>query len=327
MSNLDKNNARAWSNYWETGFESTFTGHEKTGFFTELNESWLQELSALADGSTIVDLGAGNGAITSLAVDINEDSGKNLNIVAVDYAEIESYSPIFEKKIETLTVKGRTKIEATGLPDDSVDLCVSQFGYEYADIDLAAQEVWRILKPGGSLNAVVHHRRSEVSQSCASAHMQIGLCNRSKLTTICSKLIKRLRKLDKSKRDPSQDETAENLRNELNKRTARVIEHATRLPDQSHVNYFITELTGLFSSQAEKLSFMQKLAIIDKVEKDSESFRLRMEAMLNASLDEQKVEALENALVKSGFESDGVKLLEHEHKIYAWRVKVNKPLK
>ena len=216
MNTQDKLNARAWNNYWETGFKSTFTGHEESGFFHELDDTWMAEFSQLANDSAVVDLGAGNGALTTLALKAGAQDNKNLSVTAIDYAAVKNASELFSEKHDNLTVKDNTPIENTGLDSASIDLCVSQFGFEYANHEEAANEVNRILKPGGKLIAVVHHRQSEITQSCASAHMQIGLCHRTQLTQITEKLLRRLRKLSKSNRSPQQDEIAENLRNEMN---------------------------------------------------------------------------------------------------------------
>lgn len=323
MNDIDKQNARAWSNYWDSGFESTFTGHDETEFFRILDKQWLDMFEALPSNATIVDLGAGNGALTAKISEASKQHQKGFTIIAVDYSDIESRSPIF--KNETISVRSHTPIEQTGLEAESVDLAVSQYGFEYADHAQAASEVARILKLGGEFNAVVHHRQSEVSQSCASTHMQVGLCYRSELTTVCAKLIKRLRKLDKSHRDPRQDETAESLRDELNKRVSRVLDYAQKYADQNHVNYYVNELTSLFGEQAKKLSFAQKLSIIDNVEEQEKHLQLRMEAMLKASLDDEGIKALENELRESGLIVEDSEVLSHDFKTFGWRLIAKKP--
>ncbi len=323
MSDLDKQNARAWSNYWSAGFESTFTGHDDTEFFKVLDQQWLELFAARAENSTIVDLGAGNGALTAKISEANTQAQKGFTVIAVDYSDIESRSPIF--KNEDITVRSHTAIEETGLEDQSVDLAVSQYGFEYADHEKASAEIARILKPGGEFNAVVHHRQSEVSQSCASTHMQVGLCYRSELTSVCAKLIKRLRKLDKSHRDPREDETSEKLRDELNTRVSRVLEYAQEYPDQNHVNYYVNELTSLFGEQAKKLNFGQKLAIIENVEEQEKHLQLRMEAMLKASLDAEGIKALEDQLRKNGLLVEESEILTHDFKTFGWRLIAKKP--
>ncbi|MCH2191200.1 MAG: class I SAM-dependent methyltransferase [Gammaproteobacteria bacterium] len=324
MNKQDKLNSLAWNNYWDTGFNSTFTGHEDTGFFKELEQAWIAEFESLEDGSTIVDLGAGNGALTATILATNETHNKGFDVIAVDYAAVKNSSELFSKKRADLTVKDNTSIEETGLEGDSVDLCVSQFGFEYADHEKASSEAYRILKEGGRLIAIVHHKQSEITQSCASAHMQIGLCHRTELTKITEKLLRRLRKLSKSNRNPQQDETAEQLREELNKRADRLLQYGEDLPDQNHINYFLTELTSLFGPKAKSLSFEQKMRVIEMVEHNAKGFQLRMEAMIKASLDMEAIDNLTAIMERQGFEVIPAELVQHEFKTYAWRLEAKK---
>jgi ubiquinone/menaquinone biosynthesis C-methylase UbiE len=316
MNRNQYTNERAWSNYWTTGYQSTFTGHEDSGFFIHLADYWKEQFDLLKDGSRIVDLGCGNGSVSAIAAGC---SGKDLDIIAVDYAAVERSSSVF-KQNPNIEIRDHTKIEKTGIDDSSIDLCVSQFGYEYADRIGAAKEAHRILKSGGKLVAVVHHRQSQISQSCVSAHRQIGLCYRSRLTDISRKLIKRLRKLEKSNRDKSTDETAIKAAAEFNEVAAGVFDHGSRLPDMEHVKYFLNELTSLFSEKARRLNFSEKMAIIDAVEENARNYQLRMEAMLKASLDKEHIKLLEQSLRDTGLNVDEISIMKHDQKIFAWRV-------
>lgn len=309
-------NERAWSNYWVTGYKSTFTGHEDSGFFIELSEYWKKQFIALDDGARIVDLGCGNGSVSAIAA---ECSDKSLDIIAVDYAAVERSSSVF-KQYPNIEIRDNTNIEKTGIDASSVDLCVSQFGFEYAECTDASVEAHRILKSGGKLIAVVHHRQSQISQSCASTHKQIGLCYRSKLTEISRKLVKRLRKLEKTHQDKKSDQTAMETSAEFNRVSGRVYDHASRLPDMEYVKYYLNELVSLFSDKAQDLSFSEKIAIIDAVEENARNYQLRMEAMLKASLDEENIRLLEQCLSDAGLKVDEVSIVEHEQQVFAWRV-------
>jgi ubiquinone/menaquinone biosynthesis C-methylase UbiE len=320
MKQTQYTNERAWSNYWTTGYDSTFTGHEDSPFFVNLAAYWKEQFDALHHGSLIVDLGCGNGSVSAIAA---ECADKSLHITAVDYAAVERSSSLF-KQYPDIEIRDNTKIEQTGIDDSSIDLCVSQFGFEYAESFGAAKETHRILKPGGKLIAVVHHRQSQISQSCASAHMQIGLCYRSKLTDISRKLIRRLRKLEKSNRDKKTDETAKKISAEFNKVAGAVFDHGSRMPDMEHVKYFLNELSSLFSEKAEKLNFSQKLAIIDAVDENARNYQLRMEAMLKASLDQVAIDNLGQSLRDSGLKIDEISMMDHEQQIFAWRIVASK---
>lgn len=320
MNSNQYTNERAWSNYWVTGYKSTFTGHENSGFFIELSDYWKRQFLSLDDGARVVDLGCGNGSVSAIAA---ECSDKALDIIAVDYAAVERSSSVF-KQYPNIEIRDQTNIEKTGIDDSSVDLCVSQFGFEYADGVDASIEAHRILKSGGKLIAVVHHRQSQISQSCVSTHKQIGLCYRSKLTEISRKLVKRIRKLEKTHQDKKSDQTAMKLSAEFNQVSGRVYDYGGRFPDMEYVKYYLNELVSLFSEKAENLNFTEKLAIIDAVEENARNYQLRMEAMLRASLDEENIRLLEQSLRDAGLSVDEASIVEHDQQIFAWRLTATK---
>lgn len=320
MNNKQYTNERAWSNYWVTGYQSTFTGHENSPFFIELANYWRKQFMDLESGSHVVDLGCGNGSVSSIAASC---SNKDLQVTAIDYAAVESSSSVF-KQYPAIRVLDETPIERTGVEGESIDLCVSQFGFEYADHIEACAETSRILKPGGKLIAIVHHRQSQISQSCASAHMQIGLCYRSKLTEISLKLVKRLRKLEKSHRDRATDEPANRLIQEYNKVAAAVYDHGARMPDMEYVKYYLNELNSIFSEKADNLEFAKKVSIIEDVEENARNYQLRMEAMLKASLDQDNIKLLEQYLNDAGLNVQEVSVVEHDQQVFAWRVIASK---
>lgn len=316
MNSNQYTNERAWSNYWVTGYESTFTGHENSDFFIELSEYWRSEFLALENGARIVDLGCGNGSVSAIAAECSE---KDLDIIAVDYAAVERSSDVF-KKHSNIEIRDHTNIEKTGIDASSVDLCVSQFGFEYADRAEAALETHRILKSGGKLIAVIHHRQSEIAQSCMSTHKQIGLCYRSELTVVSRSLLERLKELETTNQDKKSDQTALGISAEFNKIAGRVYDYGSRMPDMEYIKYYLNELSSLFSDKAENLNFSEKSAIIEAVEENARNYQLRMEAMLRASLDEENIKHLESCLRDTGLNVEESSIVENDQKLFAWRV-------
>ena len=53
-------------------------------------------------------------------------------------------------------------MEALPFPQGSFSAAVSQFGYEYCDLQAAAVELARVLKPGSMFSFVVHHSLSRI---------------------------------------------------------------------------------------------------------------------------------------------------------------------
>ena len=324
MTKQAKTGADAWSNYWRKGFLTTFVGEAQEDHSDVTREFWEAAFAKVPAGGTIVDLGAGNGAILDLACAYFKQHDRAVNLIAVDYADVTSASEFYSQHPE-VAVLNNTGIEQTGIDSESVDLCVSRFGFEYAEPAAAAQEVSRILKPGGAFQALIHHAASVVALRSKSAIEQITLCQRSELTDTTAKLLKRLNKLKKSHRAPEDDPKAEELRDHFNRMATRVNDYADRLPDADHVTYFLNELGSLFSRKAANLTLDQKLEIIKQVDIDSDEYHVRMLSMLNASQDQAGIDKIKAAFESSGMTVPEPAELEQEGSRFAWQFSADKP--
>ena len=116
-------------------------------------------LDALGDinGKTVVDLGAGDGALTSLMV------RAGARVIAIDNEEkgVELAREIFAKEgLQAEFIVG--SVEEIPLPDNSVDAVMSCDVIEHLDhYDRHVAEAARILKPGGILVVTTPYRICE----------------------------------------------------------------------------------------------------------------------------------------------------------------------
>jgi SAM-dependent methyltransferase len=100
----------------------------------------------LADGpSTVIDLGAGTGALSHLLVD------RVASVIAVEPDD--RMRGVLEQNLPTVTtVAGRG--ESMPLPDDSVDSVLASSSWHWVDVVPGLREVARVLVPGGTFGAV-----------------------------------------------------------------------------------------------------------------------------------------------------------------------------
>lgn len=156
-----------WSQYWKTAnaLSSFAEGEAALGYEAEVKSFWENSIGDLPDEATIVDIGTGNGALAVLINEYGKANGKKWTIHGVDAAEIDpdqvaARNEGLKEKLDGITFHGQTDMAALPFKDGSVDCIVSQFAFEYADQEPALKEALRVLKPGGKLVAMSHHKKA-----------------------------------------------------------------------------------------------------------------------------------------------------------------------
>ncbi|MEE4329827.1 MAG: methyltransferase domain-containing protein [Wenzhouxiangella sp.] len=156
-----------WSDYWATGALTSLPQDFSFNYDGEVATFWRQQFDALPSPARLLDVCTGNGPIALLAAAWSRDSGRELEITAVDAASlhpdlIARRAPESVDLIEAIRFVGQTTIETLPFDDGYFDLLTSQFGLEYSDLNSAAPELARVLAPGGRLAAVCHGADSEM---------------------------------------------------------------------------------------------------------------------------------------------------------------------
>lgn len=156
----NKNNTTAWDTYWAENTSANsfaFDYSTQDGPYGVINRYWQDIFASFTPSQTIVDLGAGNGALASLFLQsrkipncekwINIDSAKAVNLLK-------------HKKV----VYQQGNMNKLNLADNSVDHFVSMFGLEYADFAQSLPHIRRCLKQGGKFHFVLHHKNAVISK-------------------------------------------------------------------------------------------------------------------------------------------------------------------
>ncbi|GAA0205615.1 hypothetical protein GCM10009123_11360 [Kangiella japonica] len=163
-----------WSNYWNStqALNSFAESNSAQGYTGEIKDFWDTIFSQQKQGSTVVDIGCGNGALSCLAVEYSNINRLNFNVHAIDAADIDP-SQILDDNPQSNNLKQvnfypRTPVEELPFEESSVDLFISQFGFEYADTQIALEKVSKALKPEGKVILLSHHQDSAVSHSTQS---------------------------------------------------------------------------------------------------------------------------------------------------------------
>ncbi|MDG1254962.1 MAG: class I SAM-dependent methyltransferase [Glaciecola sp.] len=152
--------ATPWQSYWQAHSTHNSFMHEyesSEGPYGEIDTYWQSMFNSFPKGAVIVDLGAGNGALSHL-YSKHENSSLCKSWQNVDYAHITA--PTLHPWIT------HTQADMHALPfaDNSIDIVVSMYGVEYSDLSCTLAEVARVLKPNGQCVLVMHHSESIITK-------------------------------------------------------------------------------------------------------------------------------------------------------------------
>lgn len=155
-----------WDQFWADGFITTFGASLQNNYQGVVRDFWEREFDRLSEEVSILDVATGNGAIAILLQTIAMGKNKNVEVFAVDSAEINEISNCDDSSISEASRRvkfyGRTPCENLPFKENSFDMVVSQYGFEYSDINKSSQEIYRVLKQGGKFSAIIHHAESSL---------------------------------------------------------------------------------------------------------------------------------------------------------------------
>jgi len=147
----------AWARYWASGAAHSCVGTFGDRYGGAIAEFWRPVFANLAGRARVLDIATGNGALPRLLLDHCRDP--RVTCDAIDFAAVRPswLSPLPDD--ERSRVRFHGDVDAASLPfeDRCFDLVVSQYGFEYAEIDRALPEVLRVRAPQGGVAMVLHH--------------------------------------------------------------------------------------------------------------------------------------------------------------------------
>ncbi len=125
---------------------------------------WTSFFSEFGAGKRVLDIATGNGVLLVWASRAARAAERELTLTGIDLAEIDPARFLPEHQADLASVRfiGNTAAESLPFADGSFDVVISQYGLEYADLELALSEAARVLTPGGYLHWLAHGMDSSV---------------------------------------------------------------------------------------------------------------------------------------------------------------------
>jgi len=312
---------------------TTFARQFNANYDGEFAAFWNAQFERLRDGSRVVDLATGNGAVALLAQQFARGRGRALDVLGLDYAAIDPATELaghadLAPLLPEVEFRGHVRIEATGLDERSVDLLTSQYGFEYAEADAAVAEAWRVLKPGGRMALVLHHSDSRVVELARDGLAQVQFCLQKealdKRIVALVKIVGNARGAGE-RRALKDNPKAERLRQKLNASLARITERAKEYQDpEGFIGVMVPNFTKVFGEYKDA-TLAQKLEYLRETRSAFDAFRERMADLAGASLSAGQIETLLGTLHRAGFEIETSGPMHYRGDLMGWQLVVAKP--
>lgn len=152
--------ATPWQAYWQSHSTHNSFMHDYEsgeGPYGVIERYWQSAFATFPKDAVIVDLGAGNGALSHL-YSKHEHASLCQSWQNVDYAHITAPTP------HPWITHTQADMHALPIANNSIDIVVSMYGVEYSDLSCTLAEVARVLKPNGQCLLVMHHSQSIITK-------------------------------------------------------------------------------------------------------------------------------------------------------------------
>jgi hypothetical protein len=218
-----------WTTLWRSGVLHS-CGHSLAGNYDgEIAQFWQAQLSTLPPSACVVDLGTGNGPLLLLARSLRPD----LELHGVDLARIDPKANC-QHDYGAIRFHPGCNMADLPLPDHSVDLFISQYGFEYGPHPQTEQGLLAKLRPGGGVALILHATDSNVSRNTAHQLAAADQLTRTGLFDAATSLSGKLLITPAAgRRQLASDPEAELLRQHFNHAAGLALDLLQRHPDAS----------------------------------------------------------------------------------------------
>ncbi len=317
-----------WTRYWEKNLiDSCSAGVESKD--SEINSFWVGVSEKVSSGNNILDLCSGNGAlIKKLKSSEQKNNLENINYIGIDLSTLipETLKREFTGDPTKLNYLAGVDIENTTLPNDSVDMVVSQFGLEYSNIEKSIPEISRVLEAKGSVHLVLHHSDSILNKNALEETQHIDfLLDKSNYFELIEKMIGIFSKL----KNPAniakinKDQTSLEARAKFNLLAQQIELKASQsiCADLLRESLQFTQyIFNLAKTDGKKKSFLK----VESYRQELVDYRVRTLELVKSSLDVKKMDIMKLEFEKYGFNIVSCKGLKSNRHLVAWGLELKR---
>jgi len=274
----------AWSRYWHSAQLAACMGGEDGNYAGVVRAAWEQFFRQADNGSIIVDLATGNGAVALIAAAVSEQDGLELEVHGVDRADL---APEIAAK-EQLDLLGKihfhpkTSIESMPFSNRSVAMISSQYGIEYSNALAGLKECARILKPNGRLMVITHSKDSSVMKQTNLDLQDSHLLSRK--LDIVSKY-KRLISVEMDSDAKASQQERDRAKSEFQQAAAEIM-HRIRARDEKTISFLngVMHRFGEIYQQRHQGDVAAAHGLADDITLEHDAHRRRLQDLKQAAL-------------------------------------------
>lgn len=303
-----------WEAYYRGGAIATCPMGPGTSYTLELHDLWFAFFAPLADGSRVLDLGTGNGAIVLLAKEAASSTGRRFEIHGADLASIDPvrHVPNGATLFEGITFHPGMPSERLGFGAESFDAVSGQYALEYGDTARSLAEVRRVLRHGGRALFVLHHDQSVLVRNARESLAQGALVLED------TKILRKLRRHAAAERASAAAARATSA--ELSADLARLRQAATRSANPHLLNVVMDGVQKLLGLRRE-LGAAGYEREVDRFECDLRAGVRRLQDLVRRAHSAEQMHDMVATARGIGFECSGVELQYHSHEnLIGWRL-------
>ena len=311
-----------WSSFWDQGYITTFGDSKPKNYDGVVRDFWEEKFLELPTDARILDIAAGNGAVATIAAQVGRKHDKAFFIAATDIANIhaelvgDEETKLARKSIE---FHSRTPCEHQPFDNDYFNIVTSQFGFEYSDIEKTLAEIRRVLMPGGKFIAVSHHVDSTLIRT-AEVEREIYFRALDKLD-IFGAVRRYLKAIGEPAEDPKLVRKAMKKSRPLSDAVNSKLDEFRSINGSDERSIFIVGVISQIAHNAMRMTVAERLDAVDETRTFCQQHRARLDDMVNAALDQQKIDALTLAARAAGFESThSLKLFAEDDQLAGWQI-------
>ena len=309
-----------WESFYRGGRLAACPTGAGANYTLELRDIWSEFFGALANGSRILDIGTGNGAIPLIARQTADSLGRTYEIHGADLARIDPSRDVADGGRLFAGIVFHPGVATEKLPFEPATFAAvsGQYALEYTDMRQSLSQVMRVLQPGATAQFLMHHADSIVVERARAS------LRHAHLVLMETKVYRKLRRF----LDAEQHSTIAGRRAWEDLAAAMsTLTHSGRLDADRRVIDVTLDAVPKLLDLRRTISRAALDREIDSVETDLRDSVHRLNDLMAVAITESAMAECAQQARELGFVEVAYRPMNHaQHALVGWHVRLRKPV-